>query len=56
MTAYSVSIMNTDIGKNGKCPACEAELNVISETEDRIRWICSSCERTWGRQKEDEVT
>jgi len=56
MTGFSVSIMSTDIGKNGKCPACDAELNVTSETDDHIRWKCPSCERTWGRIKEDEVT
>ncbi len=56
MSGYSAHIMARDIGKDGKCPLCEATLNVVSETEDFIRWQCSSCERTWGRQKEEEVT
>ena len=56
MTGYSAHIMNSDIGKDGKCPACGTELNVTSETEERIRWKCPTCEKTWGRQKEEEVT
>ena len=52
MTEFSAHIMNTEIGKNGKCPLCEATLNVISETDEFIRWQCSSCEKNWGRSKE----
>ena len=52
MSGYSAHIMTSDIGKNGKCPLCEETLNVISETDDYIRWQCSSCDKTWGRDKE----
>jgi len=56
MTGQSAHIVSTNIGKDGKCPECRAELIVISETEERIRWKCSSCEKTWGAYKEEEVT
>ena len=56
MSGQSAHLINSDIGKNGNCPLCEATLNVISETDDFIKWQCSSCDKTWGRHKEENPT
>ena len=58
MSGHSAHINSADIGKSGKCPMCDASLNLISETDVYIKWQCSSesCGRNWGRHIEETPT
>ena len=45
-----MNINIADIGKDGKCPICAETFTVLSETDDLIRWECTSCEKTFQKE------
>ena len=55
MSGWGFSATSRTFCIDGKCPKCGETLDVLSDTDEEIRYQCTTCDLKYARQKEEVV-